>query len=366
MIKQIVLQAGRKIIDFLAWFELIILFLLLVIVLFLIWIGEFELYQKISFTVGTIFIALILFFISIMFKYFVYLFIDIRDNMAKIAHVEEEVNDLNKKIFVVIRTFMVIIISSCLAGLALSGAIYLQKTLNNQEDNFLVVTLNREALNAKNKYLDSVKDKRFGFTYDSKNTKQLKIIAVAPNSSAGNEGLSVNDIILKINDYDVSNGYDKEKLVNMVTNAKKLKIECVHNGIKKKLVLKKSSFYTDNFVRKLKNTGYPLPYFNSMNFKNDYVSVFYKVYTNPSQDEFVKKGLVCNCKDPNKKNVTLFWYGEYRGDYLINSENYLRDNSAHEEVVNSTSEGGIIWDFACNANKIWTLDEKKEYLKNAK
>lgn len=366
MIKQIILQAGRKIIDFFAWFELIILFLLLVVVLFLIWSGDFDAYQKISFTVGAILITLVLFFISIMFKYFVYLFIDIRDNTAKIAHTEDEINYLNKKIFTVIQTIIIIVISSCLAGLVLCGIMYLQKTLNNQEDNFLIVTLNREVLNGKNKYLDSIKDKRFGFTYDSQNTKQLKIIAIAPNSSANNEGLAVNDIILKINNYDVSNGYDKEKLLNLTTNAKKLKIECIHNGIKKKLILKKSPFYTDNFVRKLKNTNYPLPYFNSMNFKNNYVSVFYKVYTNPSQDEFVKKGLVCNCKDPKKRNVTLFWYGEYRGNYLINSENYLKNNSAHEEIVNSTSEGGIIWDFACNTNKNWTQEEKKEYLKNTK
>lgn len=89
MIKQIVLQVGRKIIDFLAWFDLVILTILLLLGVFIICVADFEFYLKIFMVIGALLAVILLFIISVLCKYFIYLFIDIRDNTAKIANTNE-------------------------------------------------------------------------------------------------------------------------------------------------------------------------------------------------------------------------------------------------------------------------------------
>ena len=196
MIKQIVLQVGRKIIDFFAWFDLVIISILLIFGVFAISVVDYEFYIKVFMTIGALVIAIILFMVSILCKYFTYLFIDIRDNTAKMTNNDENTEELNKSISKVLKALGITVITVIVVGLFISVVDYTQRTLHNQVGNFKITTLNKSIKN-KNKYSDTKSFKRYGFKYSAEDNKQLKILAITPNSNADKAGIKVGDVFLK-------------------------------------------------------------------------------------------------------------------------------------------------------------------------
>lgn len=364
MIKQIVLQIGRRIIDFFAWFDLVIITVLLLFGVFAVCIADFEFYLKIFMVLGVLLIAVILFIISILCKYFTYLFIDIRDNTSKMANNNEETEDLNKRINVILKNLGITFIIVIVIGLFISGIAYLQRTLHNQENNFKISALNKTIKNI-DKYNDTRKLKLFGFRYNPENTEQLKILEVTKNSSADKAGIKVDDVFTKVNNYDISKGFVPEK-IKKEFDKDKLNVELVRGGNIKNLQIKRLPCDEKNLaILNQTYTNIPYMYINSYDFSDKYALGYFKIYENIANNDYVKKGVVCNC-NPKEKSVTSIWSGNYKKGTLINEENYINLKTLQEEKIYPNTQGDIMWQTICQLHNTLSDEQKADYKKHYK
>lgn len=364
MIKQIVLQVGRKIIDFFAWFDLVIISILLIFGVFAISVVDYEFYIKVFMTIGALVIAIILFMVSILCKYFTYLFIDIRDNTAKMTNNDENTEELNKSISKVLKALGITVITVIVVGLLISVVDYTQRTLHNQVGNFKITTLNKSIKN-KNKYSDTKSFKRYGFKYSAEDNKQLKILAITPNSNADKAGIKVGDVFLKVNNYDISKGFIKKKIAKEFKKDK-LNIQLLRGNDKKNVQMKRLAYDEKNFgISGPIYTNIPYMYLNSYDFSDKYALGYFKIYGNVVNNDYVKKGVVCNC-DPKEKSITSIWFGNYEKGVLTEEENYISLKRLQEEKVYPNTHGDIMWQSMCQLHNTLSEKQKVDYKKNFK
>lgn len=355
MIKQIVLQIGRKIVDFLAWFEIGIIAIAAIALIFFIWASEMEMEQKVTMSVIVLFVGLILFLLSIMFKYFTYLLIDIRDNTAKLAEVKD--GEFNKNIIQIFMSFIAIIIAAIVAGLFFCGINYVNKTLLDKEGNFTLLELNNK-IKQVGKYNDFATIKTYGFSYDPENTNSLKIVNVLPKSSAEKEGLKIGDVIVKVNNYDISNNYDEKKLRKIFKRNKKIKIAYSRNNNIYSAELTKSDIQVPNLPDGLTMKIY----INSLDIKNNYSSGVFKFQD--GDNLYQKELIVCDC-NPEHKTIMSIWNASYSNGNMVNEYNALKNKTVNEEMVIPHTHGEVKWMSTCYYhNNNYSDEQKKRIIEN--
>ena len=235
----------------------------------------------------------------------------------------------------------------------------INRTLLNQEGNFTIYELNNK-IKQVNKYNDfAICKKTFGFAYDTENTNYLKIVSILPGSSADIKGLKVGDIIIKINNYDVQNGFNEKKLQKLLKRNKKIKIAYNNGNISSFVELVKSDVKVQNTPQNLTMKVF----FNSIDFKNNYSSGVFKLQD--SNNSYQKELIVCDCS-PEHKTIMSIWNASYVNDKMVNENNTLKNNAVVEEFVIPHTHGEIKWASICNINNNSTEAQKKRFLENMK
>lgn len=356
MIKQIVLQIGRKIVDFCAWLEVGIIAITLIVFIFFTWSSEIEISNKVLITVISLFVGLVLFMLSILVKYLTYLIIDIKDNTAKIAGVEE--NDINKNISKIFLDFVAVLLATIFAGLIFCGFDYLNKTLLDKEGNFTIIELNNK-IKQISKYSDTINRKTYGFIYNPENVQELKILEITSKSSAEKEGLKKGDIIVKVNDYNISTGYDEKKLRKIFKKNKNIKVTYLRNSKTNTVELSRDNVVIPNITSSREVNIYA----NSMDFKNNYALGVFK--TSHSDGSYTKDITVCDC-NPQHKTVMTIWNADYINGSVTREYNALKEKTVNEDFVIPNTFGYIKWYVVCTANNDWSDKMKKNYKESVK
>lgn len=337
MLKQIILKSGRVLVDFSTAIDLFLLIVFLSAGTFFIFASDLEFNIKLL-CCSILFLAVfILFFISVITKFLIYLLIDIKDNLAKMANTTDEHNaDITGLLNVVLSLFF----SSAILGLFVSGFMFYNKTVLNQAGNFTNVEVYKTIKN-KNTYNDKILIDRFGFEYNPKN-KKLVILDIIPDSAAESAGLKKGDQIIKVNNLDTTilNSSKLEKQ----TKKKKLDITYIRNGVTHAVQLTRTPVFVLNTPPNL----VPALYTNSLKFKNNFVLGYFKI---PNSDgTYTKRGVICNCDNKNTMLIT-FWDGIYKENKLVREYNYLKDNNLTQDVIIPNTYGDVIWESACYFHK---------------
>ena len=340
MIKNIILKAGRSLLDLSTAIDLSLVITLLISLTFLIFASELELNQKILVCCLSALFCFLLFFMVILIKFVIYLLIDIKDNVAKIAGTNEEDNQVFAEFLSVLLTLF---FGAIILGLCFSGYMYYNKTILNQKNNFTKVEVNNTIRN-KNKYTDKILTDKFGFMWDA-DAPHLIINGFIPDSAAAHSELKIGDQIVKVNSLDTTNLNVSE--VEKEFKKRKLNIEYKRNGIVKKVQLKRAPVYIPNLPPHI----VPSLYFNSFKIKNEYALGYFKI---PDKNgSYQKQGIICNCNSQNK-TITTFWTGLYEHNHLTKEFNYLKDDNLTEDTVYPNTYGYVMWDTVCymrNKNK---------------
>lgn len=343
MLKNIILKAGRILLDLSTAIDLFLLAAFLISFTFFIFASELEISQKILACCFLALICFLLFFVIVLIKFVIYLLIDIKDNVAKISG---NIKDDNKAFAEFLSVLVTLFFAAIILGLCVSGYMFCNKPVLGQKNNFTNIEIYNTIRN-KNKYNDKILSDKFGFIHKF-TSNYLLIIDFIPNSNAALSDLKVGDKIIKINSRSVSklNTSDIEKELKK----QKLNIVYERNNIEKSLKLKRSPVYVPNIPPEL----IPALYFNSTKFKNDYALGYFKV---PSNNSYQKYGVICNCA-PNNKTITTFWMGTYSNNRIIKEENYLKENNLIEEDIRLNTYGAIMWESLCYLHKQNAKDQK--------
>lgn len=337
MLKQIILKSGRVLVDLFTAIDLLLLIAFLIVGTFFIFAGDTELSIKILYCSILFLIVFVLFFISVITKFVIYLLIDIKDNLAKVANTTDE---SSTKIVDFLTTILSLFFSAIILGLIVSGVMFYNKTILNQTGNFTNVEIYNTIKN-RNKYNDKVLVDKFGFAWNAK-AKNLIITDVIPDSAASLAGLKKGDQIIKVNNLDTSI-LDETKFIKQ-TKKKKIVITYKRAGIVKKVQLISKPLFVQNLPPHL----VPGLYFNSVKFKNNYALGYFKI---PNSDNtYKKRGVICNCDEQNP-SITTFWDGLYSDNKFVKEYNYLLENNLIEENINPNTFGSVMWDSVCLLHK---------------
>ncbi len=358
MLKNFILKIGRILIDFAACVDFLLLFVGLIGSTFFIFASELELGQKIGAVCVAVLIILLLFIVSVIAKYLIYLFIDIRDNINKITNKDENIKDnsLIGKIFIGILSC---VLSAIILGCFVSFYIQYDKKIMNDDNNFRVKEIEK-TIKYQYLYSDEVKSSRFGFIYN-KTKNEFVITDVIPNSPADKAGLIKGDKVIKVNAIDTKD-VDKKKWEKISSCLRKniITLKYQRNNVEKIVKIKKEKITAPNIAPNI-----PLAlYQNSMGFKDDYIYAYFKVLKNNSnQNTYTKLASIFNC-DKNNKTIITFWKADFVDGELIQEYNYLKNKSIYEESVKPQTYGEAMWKTACYINENQSQAEKKDYMRN--
>ena len=337
MLKHIILKTGRSLLDLSTAIDLFLIITLLTTLTFFIFASELEINQKILCCCLSALLCILLFFIVILVKFVIYLLIDIRDNITKIAGSSGDDNQAFSEFLTVLLTSF---FSAIILGLCFSGYMFYNKTILDQKNNFTKIEVNNTIRN-KNKYTDKILTDKFGFMWDTK-APHLIINGFIPNSAAAHSELKIGDQIIKVNNLNTTNLNVSE--VEKEFKKGKLNIEYKRNGVVKKVQLKRIPVYIPNLPPNL----VPALYFNSFKSKNEYALGYFKIPG--SNGSYQKQGIICNCNSQNK-TITTFWTGLYEQNHLIKEFNYLKNDNLTEDTVYPNTYGYVMWDSICYMHK---------------